>query len=136
VTPTVARFDDRVAVEVLSLSSEGTSQHLRLAWHVSQPISGDVTVFLHVNDARGEVVSQSDGYPIGGLSAPRLWRAGDVVTDERRVDVPLVLAPGRYTLELGLYRRENGLRLEATGPVGQRWPEDSVTVGTLEMPGP
>ena len=70
--------------------------------------------FVHLIDARGQLVAQSDG-----LSAPtQFLRNGDVIVQLHRLPIPPGAATGAYRLILGLYNSQTGVRaqfLDATG---------------------
>ncbi|MCA9944494.1 MAG: hypothetical protein KC449_13490, partial [Anaerolineales bacterium] len=81
---------------------------------------GSLATFAHLLDASGQIVAQQDGlgYP------PHTWRAGDRFTQVHHLPLDGSLPPGRYWLQLGLYRRETGSRwllLDAAGePLADR----------------
>jgi hypothetical protein len=61
------------------------------------------------------------------------WVPGQTVIDMHSMSLPVDLAPGVYTLTAGLYRADTIERLPAYDAQGQRWPEDAVVLGTIEV---
>jgi len=87
------------------------------------------SVFVHVIDERGQMVSQQDKVPgIRGKQPTTGWLPGEVITDPIELTMPPSLPPGRYILRLGLYLPPNGARL----PV-KNSPHDFVDMGTVEL---
>ena len=87
-------------------------------------------VFVHVYDATGVLVAQSDGPPAAGLAPLQRWRPGDGLRDERTLELR-ALPPGGYTVAVGVYNPADGARLAAEAN-GARPANDVVTVSTLE----
>ena len=67
-------------------------------------------IFVHVLDANGRVVGQSDGEPANWLRPTTGWAVGEVVTEVREIDVPKATPAGSYVVRVGVYR-EDGTRL-------------------------
>lgn len=87
---------------------------LVLYWQAQQEMEEDYTVFVHLLDPQsGAILTQVDEMPVHGTYPTSLWVAGEVVRDEHILVLP-ALAPGRYSLRVGLYLKETGQRL----PVG------------------
>jgi hypothetical protein len=99
---------------------------LTLYWRSVEP-AGRLQVFVHLLDTSGKIAAQHDGEPVGSLWPTHLWRSGDVVRDERVLAPAPSLAPGQYTLKVGMYNARTGTRL--TTADGQ----DAVVLGTVEV---
>lgn len=93
---------------------EVRGQDLRLTayWQAEVVPAGDYTVFVHLLDAQVNVVAQFDGPPAGGQYPTSLWDPGEIIVGERAING---LSPGRYTLQVGLYRPDTGERLPVPG---------------------
>jgi hypothetical protein len=50
-----------------------------------------------------------------GIYPTTLWQPGEFVTDVHTIPVPPNLPPGEYSLEVGLYLAETGMRLPIAG---------------------
>jgi hypothetical protein len=99
---------------------------LTLYWRSVEP-AGRLQVFMHLLDTSGKIAAQHDGEPVGSLWPTHLWRSGDVVRDERVLAPAPSLAPGQYTLKVGMYNARTGTRL--TTADGQ----DAVILGIVEV---
>ncbi|GIW11782.1 MAG: hypothetical protein KatS3mg061_2839 [Dehalococcoidia bacterium] len=97
---------------------------LTLFWRAERPLLANLSVFLHLVNAEGRLVAQSDGPPDGGRRPLPSWLAGEVVAD--RHQLTLSLPPGEYRLLAGLYDPVSGQRL--SGPTG-----DAVALGVLRV---
>jgi hypothetical protein len=79
--------------------------------------------FVHLTDSNGKLVAQSDG-----LNAPpQFWRAGDVIVQLHRFQVPPDAAPGVYQWTVGLYNSQTLVRVQFKGEGDQlRLPDVEV----------
>lgn len=116
-----ADFDGRIRLlgYTLSCVPDGSGCNVRLYWQAATGIDADYTVFVHLVDEDGHVVSQHDGMPDGGFYPTSAWDPGAIVEDEHQIDFPEDLPPGDYRLLAGLYRLETEERLPVLGPNGE-----------------
>ena len=103
---------------------------VRLEWRVLAETGTPLAAFVHVYDTTGALVAQSDGPPGNGLAPQPLWRSGDGLADERVIDLS-GLAPGTYTVAVGVYDTSGGARLPAMAGE-QSLPDDVFPTGTLK----
>jgi len=89
----------------------GDALQVTLVWEALAPISADYTVFLHLRNEQGKIIAQRDGQPLDGLYPTSQWQPGEPVTQPLDVDLPRDLAPGSYSLHVGLYRLDTMVRL-------------------------
>jgi hypothetical protein len=104
----------------------GAILYVQLYWDVESAPTHDWTVFVHLFDAAGEqqLVTGADSQPgAGSLTTPR-WQPGWRILDEYQLALPADLAPGDYTLTIGLYDAAGG-RLPADG--------GELTVGAVRI---
>lgn len=106
---------------------------VNLVWQAQASPPASYTVFVHLLDAAGQIVAQSDALPNGGYTTDR-WVAGEVVTDTHRLTLPAALPPGRYQLAAGLYDGVSGQRLAGVDRAGQALPAGAVIAGAVELP--
>lgn len=99
-----------------------------LRWEVITQPTEDYTVFVHVLDEHGMLVTQHDGWPMAGYAPTSIWRPGDLIDDRHSVALPLGLPPGEYQLMAGLYHALSGERLPLADGTG-----DSALLGVLEI---
>jgi len=74
-----------------------------LFWQTAQPLDARYKVFLHLLDEQGQLVTQRDSEPGGGLSMTTTWEPGKTVVDNHGILLPYDLPDGTYQLVLGLY---------------------------------
>jgi len=122
------RFGDQIdligyALEPASVGA-GESIGLRLYWRAARHPDADYTVLVHVRNASGRTLIQADGQPQRGAYPTSFWDAGEVVIDDRTIDIPADAAVGAYTVVVGLYELSSGDRLPLA---------DSLTEFTLPV---
>lgn len=111
------------------LPAAGAALPLTLTWNSLEPVPRPWTVFVHLVDADGAIVAESNSQPRGGALPFPLWTPGDWVADSHTLRLPANLPPGEYKLRVGLYRPEKG------GQRQQVWAEEGVALGDLATVG-
>jgi hypothetical protein len=119
----------------------GETARVTLAWQALAEMTVSYRVFLHVLGPEGQgdrspgdlspgdrlpIVAQNDGEPMNWTRPTTGWAVGEVVVETREVQIPGDVAPGTYTLQVGLYRPEDGRLCTEDG-------DDAVQIGTLEV---
>lgn len=94
--------------------ARGQSLALDLFWRGERELRDEYTVFVHLVDANGQVVADADAPPSSGLYPTNRWRANEIVRDRHVLKIPSDLAPGNYSLAIGMYLPATGARL----PIG------------------
>ncbi|MCS7061645.1 MAG: glycosyltransferase family 39 protein [Anaerolineae bacterium] len=110
----------------LTTHREGNRLRVIMHWLATQDFIEAFTIFMHLVDETGALVAQADGPADNGNFPIRWWRQGDVVTDERTIELPNEIRPGRYRLEYGFYRPGDGTRLPAFDAQGQPIPDAAL----------
>ena len=85
---------------------------LTLYWQANENPDFDYSVFIHLLNAHGEIVTQKDGAPgetIGYL--PTAWEKGDIIADTQTLTLPPDFLPEQYTFRVGVYNWATGERL-------------------------
>lgn len=112
------RFGDQIELIGYALDRStarpGEPVRLRLYWRAVRQPDRAYTVFAHMRDASGRIVTQADGQPQADQYPTSFWDAGEVVIDDRVFDVPLD-AIGTLKIFMGLYDPESGQRLPVIG---------------------
>jgi hypothetical protein len=113
----------------------GDSFTLTLYWEALAPDGNDYTVFVHLLDGAGQPVAQADSPPLANWYPTSIWAAGEQIRDPHVIRVPVSIVPGPYVLAVGFYDLDTGQRLPVHGADGERWPNDSVLLGSVEIVG-
>ncbi|MFZ2487918.1 MAG: DUF2079 domain-containing protein [Anaerolineae bacterium] len=128
-------------VQLPAVTAPGKTVPLVLRWQAEKPFYRDLTLFLYVRDAGGNIVAQADAMPTWfGILPTTLWPWGQPVFDAHRVALPDTLPPGLYDLVIGWYDQATLARwplLDSAGnPVGDELVLGPLTVGPHPMPAP
>jgi 4-amino-4-deoxy-L-arabinose transferase-like glycosyltransferase len=89
----------------------GSTIDVTLHWQADDPITEDYTVFTHLINSDGDIVSQHDSMPHGNLYPTSLWSPGEIVLDSHPISLAPGLPPGAYQLHAGLYLLQTGERI-------------------------
>lgn len=108
-----ARFGDQILLQEQQTELSDGELVLKLWWYCQQEPHNDVTVFAHVYDEAGQLITQRDGYPLSGLFSPQKWDTGDLVRDIRYIPLPDDMSDKRYSVAIGWYDTSTGQRLPA-----------------------
>jgi mannosyltransferase len=130
-TRTDITLGDQVVLEGYSLNSDtfapGDILQLTLFWKAIEPIETRYKVFVHlISDPSQPPVAQHDGEPGGGLVLTNTWTPNHQVPDNHGIYLPLDLPPGDYSLVIGMYGVDDGVRLTYEGG-------DAVNLGTVRV---
>ena len=108
----------------------GQTFAVTLQWRALQAFAANETVFVHLLDARNQVVAQHDGAPANGAQPTVEWTPGETILDAHALPLPKSLAAGTYTLEVGMYLQSTGQRLQLQGNPAQ----DRILLGRVRVP--
>jgi hypothetical protein len=82
-----------------------------LAWQALAEMDVSYRVFLHLLQPDGSLLVQSDGEPANWTRPTTGWAPGEVILDQRTLEIPADAPPGQYTLVAGLYDPDTRQRL-------------------------
>ena len=127
-----ADFNDAIRLDAGRISAmsvrAGEPVCVELTWRAATTPITDYTAFVHLIDATGSIVTQSDITPGSGYApTTTTWSANEAVVDRHGLITPMDLAPGTYRLAAGLYNREGTRLLLRNGGT------DSLTLGMLTI---
>jgi 4-amino-4-deoxy-L-arabinose transferase-like glycosyltransferase len=129
-----ANFDNHLQLDGYTLAPVGAAQgdtwNITLYWTALEWMPYDYTVFVHLVDAEGVIVEQSDAQPLNGDLPTLFWRVGDRVVDPHSLMLTRDLAPSDYTLKVGLYLLETEERLVV---LDQEVLADHITIGPFPV---
>lgn len=119
-TPMQATFGPNHAIDLLGYTLKATTPDgvgvyrpggvipLTLFWEVRQQLDTDYHVFLHLcRDCAMPPVASDDGPPLQGYLPTHTWLPNKPARDDRAIPLPHDIAPGHYTLLIGLYDPTN-----------------------------
>ena len=92
---------------------------VRLIWQCVALLPQHYRVFVHLLNAQGQIVAQSDAEPAGWTRPTTGWLPGEFIVDEHQLQLPAALPAGSYALQAGLYDAASGQRLSgSSNPAG------------------
>ncbi len=97
-------------------------------WQARGKIDEYYSVFAILKDAEGGVLSRYDGEPQGGHRPTLLWAPGEAITDTWELGLPEGATPGKYTVEIGMYRAWDQKRCLLVDPSGNLHEQLSLAV--------
>lgn len=110
--------------------NRGQSLDLDLIWRADRKLDTAYTVFVHLVDASGRVITDADSPPSSGVFPTDRWIVGEAVRDRHTLNLPADLAAGEYSIEIGMYRPDTGERLAFGGPA----PADHSILTSVRVP--
>ncbi|MCI0647601.1 MAG: hypothetical protein L0346_22290 [Chloroflexi bacterium] len=117
------RFGEAIELQGYGLAparlEPGEMARLALVWVAVEPPDQDYTVFIHVENAAGELVAQVDRPPLAGLRPTSGWVIGEPVSDTYGLLLDETLPAGRYSVWVGLYAWPSLERLPIWDAAGQ-----------------
>jgi len=109
---------DQIRLEGYNLAEHqfapGDDLRIALSWEALRKPEERFKVFVHLMDASGKLVAQSDVEPLRGYRPTDAWMTGDRTPDHHLISLPPDLPPGTYTLWVGMYSGTSGERLAMT----------------------
>ena len=101
-------YDNKLRLSHVALSSDryraGDAIAVTLNWQrLAEEVSPEYVVFFKLVNASGREVFNDDRLPTYWQGTPATWLVGETVVDQHLLQLPVDLAPGSYTLALGLY---------------------------------
>jgi hypothetical protein len=123
-TPLALFNKGQIILEAAKAAPSGGGTAVRLTWRVIEPPPDSLTIFVHVIDSSGQLVTQADGDPLAGSFPLSQWTAGLTAEDQRYI---LTSSDGLQIL-IGLYDRNTGERWTAETPTSQPLPDNAVSI--------
>jgi hypothetical protein len=113
--------------------SPGDTLVLTLYWQAEKPVEKHYTVFVHLQDANGNLVTQQDNPPARAMRPTNEWETNALIEDPYEVQIPGDAAVGQYTLSAGMYDTTTVERLAVLDPEGNRLPDDRVVLARVQV---
>jgi hypothetical protein len=100
-------FGDAIRLAGYDVASDalkpGGAAEITLHWQPITRLDRDYTTFVHLINANGDKIAQSDHRPGGVYYPTSLWKPGETLIDKHALALPADLGPGPYTIAVGLY---------------------------------
>jgi hypothetical protein len=114
---------------------DGATLQLELTWQILQTLLPPHRIFVHLLDANGQVIAQSDSEPTTELGrAPTgSWLPGEYLTTQHTLTLPPATQTP-FTLQTGLYLPATGARLPATVEGAITGDSATITLPTISLP--
>ncbi|MEM9777510.1 MAG: hypothetical protein AAF902_23230, partial [Chloroflexota bacterium] len=131
-----AEYGNRIKLLSCACPSQarpGALVPISLYWTAAQPIEDNFVAFVHLLDEAGQFIMGIDAPPYGGRYDMRAWLPGDIVPDERALEIPADLPPGEYSLQVGLYHPADGTRLPAVNRDGIETPNQTIVLPSIQI---
>jgi hypothetical protein len=113
-----------------TLVAPGRPITISLYWQPQRRVERDLTSFVHLVNADGEVVGQSDHNPGGDFYPTSQWQPGELLKDAHSITLREELGRPPYALEVGLYDLEPELvhlgQPQVIGHIGREMSSDPV----------
>ncbi|MCB9137894.1 MAG: glycosyltransferase family 39 protein [Caldilineaceae bacterium] len=109
------RFGAHADLIGYDLSIQDNGLDVRLYWQAVQPLLPPHHIFIHVTDAAGNILAQTDGAPVtaAGPAPTGSWLPGEYLTTEHHIELAAPL-PDDAILRVGLYNPDGNVRLPAS----------------------
>jgi hypothetical protein len=92
----------------------GEELKLTLYWQPQDDVRDNLTVFMHLIDAEGNITAQRDQVPAGGARPTLGWSPGEVIADSYALFIDPAVPPGSYQVRIGWYDALSGQRVLLT----------------------
>jgi hypothetical protein len=102
------------------------STYITLYWRALEDVGKDYSVFVHLLDGEGKLVTQSDSFPLEERYPTSRWQQGNLLGDRHTLSIPLDATPGTYRFAAGMYLLETMERLDAMEEGGDSIPKDRI----------
>lgn len=124
----------RLAGYTIDTSQVQTSGILNVSvqWQSRVPIAEDYLLFVHIFDALGNRVGQTDAPPAGPDLPTSRWQLYHYNRWQHPVPVPAHLPPGEYWISIGLYEPHSFARLSVQAPPQPGAPDDGADAFMLQ----
>ena len=103
-----------------------------LYWQALQDSLPDYMVQIRLKDETGQIFETSEHRPLQGQSPTSTWQAGDVVVDRQELQIPDLLSPGAYHVQIALIDVESRQRQNIVAEDGH-WIDETLKLAGLKV---
>ncbi|MAT98321.1 MAG: hypothetical protein CL608_14345 [Anaerolineaceae bacterium] len=134
--PLMAQFGEHIQLLGYDLDTgqaqAGGEIGLTLYWQAIATPPQNYTVFNQLIGSDGQIWGQFDSPPVGAAWLTATWLPGEIVIDERTIPIRADAAAGEYTLAIGLYTPNDGVRLPIMVD-GRSQPNDQLNLTAITL---
>jgi hypothetical protein len=132
-----ANFADKVLLVSCEFTDvvvrPGSAMQLLITWQVEERFGEDYTVFIHVVDKEGHILTQRDLPPLGGDRPTTTWQPGERLLDPYVLTIPPEAPEADYWVHVGFYRGDR--RLPVVDPGLAEGKGDAVVLRQIRVEG-
>jgi hypothetical protein len=81
----------------------GDTAHVTLFWHALAAIPENYQVNMRLVSTEGQAWWKKNNHPVSGMYPTAAWKVGSVIPDWHEIPIALMIPPGVYTIEVGLF---------------------------------
>jgi hypothetical protein len=126
--PLSANLAEAIALRGYDLKHDENALQVSLYWQSLTQVDTDYTVFVHLYNESGKIVTQLDEPPVAGQYPTSLWDSGEIIRDTFTLNLPSQVEPGAYHLVVGLYDPITGKRLTVPGTTDNGVPLTQISL--------
>jgi 4-amino-4-deoxy-L-arabinose transferase-like glycosyltransferase len=112
-----------IQLQGYDLQTEGGTPILVLHWQCLKQLNRDYTLFIHVLDSNGTIISQQDAQALNGAYPTSMWDEKEQIVDRRSIELPA----SATSVRIGWYVPGDE-RLKAFKADGSAWPDGAVII--------
>jgi 4-amino-4-deoxy-L-arabinose transferase-like glycosyltransferase len=107
--PSEISWSGAIALDDWWVELSGETLYVTLVWETQVAMTRDYTVYVHLLDSDGSLVSQLDRPPDGYPTSD--WTPGEIIQDQYQIALPPDIRPGTYRIQSGFYHLPTQERL-------------------------
>ena len=109
--PNQTRFGDHIQYLGTNLTQTGQTLTISHIWQADDTVSYPYTLFNHLVDSAGNLITQQDDWSVGGTYPPTCWQNGEQIVDIFELTLPEKMPAGEVHLIFGWYSALTNQRL-------------------------
>ena len=106
-------------VNLIGPPQRGKRLTIRLGWQSIAPTTDNWTEAVYFIDTNNQIRVQDDRWPCDNSYPTSIWQPGELMIEDRLIDLPADLPAGHYTLAIVFYRLSDNTRLPVYSPHGE-----------------
>ena len=128
----VSDLAELISITPLTPAQRDSKFRVQLLWRFLNSTAENWTEGVYLFDASGQLRAQDDSLPCDNSYPTSVWRSGEVMIEDRALQIPADLPSGEYILAVAFYRLSDNFRLpvfDGNGkPIGDLLKLQSVSI--------